>query len=65
MIEMTINGGHQAALRTTGRDLGETLKLGQPEPFDGTPKKLREFLTSLKAHFLYYPRTLRIDDGKV
>jgi hypothetical protein len=47
-----------------GKDPGEVLKLPKPEPYDGTPVKLQEFLTSLQQHFAYYPQALGSNNAK-
>jgi hypothetical protein len=74
LTEISILGGRQANLNYQtlldtsgggGKDPGEILKLGKPESYDGTPAKLKEFLTALKAYFLYFPRTLRDDNAKI
>ncbi|SCO92332.1 uncharacterized protein FRV6_16460 [Fusarium oxysporum] len=46
---------HISSLAVTGKDSGEILKPRQPDLYNGDPKKLQEFLTSLQSYYLYYP----------
>ena len=56
---------HMSSLAVTGKDSGEILKPRQPDPYNGDPEKLQEFLTSLRSYHLYYPIQFTTDELKV
>lgn len=48
-----------------GKDLGETLKIDSPGPFDGGAGKLQGFLTQLRTYHRFFPGKLSNDTNKV
>lgn len=50
---------------SSGKDLGETLKLSPPGPYNGSAGGLQEFLTQLRTYHKFFPGKLSDDTNKV